>query len=132
MLIRIDQSSEEPLYLQIRTQIIEAIATGSLIPGDQLPSVRLLAQDLGINLHTVNKAYAVLRDEGYLIMKGRKGASVADPSKARDAGKDQFEQRKLEDSIRALAYSSKAQGRSKEEFLALVKKETDEIFGKEI
>ena len=64
MVIRIDQKSEEPLYLQIRSQIIAAIATGELVPGTALPSVRALASDLGINLHTVNKAYAVLRDEG--------------------------------------------------------------------
>ena len=79
MVIRIDQKSEEPLYLQIRSQIIAAIATGELVPGTALPSVRALASDLGINLHTVNKAYAVLRDEGYVLMRGRSGAYIADP-----------------------------------------------------
>ena len=56
MIIRIDQSDEDPIYLQIRDQIIEGIARGELSPGDGLPSVRQLAADLGINLHTVNKA----------------------------------------------------------------------------
>ena len=79
MIIRIDKMSEDPLYLQIRSQIIGAIARGELRAGDNLPSVRSLAADLGINLHTVNKAYAVLRDEGYLIMRGRSGAFVAEP-----------------------------------------------------
>ena len=69
MIVRIDQKSEEPLYLQIRSQIIAAIARGELVPGTALPSVRSLASDLGINLHTVNKAYAVLRDEGYVLMR---------------------------------------------------------------
>ena len=78
MPVVIDQMSEEPIYRQIRAQVIEAIATGELSPGDPLPSVRSLARDLGVNLHTVNKAYAVLRDEGYLIMRGRSGAFVAD------------------------------------------------------
>ena len=64
MPIVIDQMSEEPIYQQIRTQVIGAIATGELSPGESLPSVRSLARDLGVNLHTVNKAYAVLRDEG--------------------------------------------------------------------
>ncbi|MEG0758409.1 MAG: GntR family transcriptional regulator, partial [Raoultibacter sp.] len=59
MIIRIDQRSTEPLYLQLRSQIIASIAQGDLVPGDVLPSVRSLANDLGINLHTVNKAYAV-------------------------------------------------------------------------
>ena len=78
MPIVIDQMSEDPIYQQIRTQVIGAIATGELSPGGPLPSVRSLARDLGVNLHTVNKAYAVLRDEGYLIMRGRSGAFVAD------------------------------------------------------
>ena len=77
MVIRIDQSDEVPIYLQIRNQIIEGIARGELSSGDSLPSVRQLAADLGINLHTVNKAYAVLRDEGYVAMRGRKGAFIA-------------------------------------------------------
>ena len=70
MIICIDQKAEEPLYLQIRNQVIAAIARGELVPGAALPSVRALASDLGINLHTVNKAYAVLRDEGYVLMRG--------------------------------------------------------------
>ena len=74
MILRIDQGSQEPLYLQIRNQLVGAIARGELLPGDRLPGVRALASDLGINLHTVNKAYAVLRDEGYLLMRGRSGA----------------------------------------------------------
>ena len=64
MLIAVDAAAAEPLYLQIRNQIVAGIATGQLEPGQSLPSVRSLASDLGINLHTVNKAYAVLRDEG--------------------------------------------------------------------
>lgn len=75
MVIRIDQSDEAPIYLQIRDQIIEGIARGELSPGDSLPSVRQLAADLGINLHTVNKAYAVLRDEGYVAMRGPRALS---------------------------------------------------------
>ena len=79
MVIRIDKMGREPLYQQLRNQIVAAIATGELRPGDQLPSVRSLGSDLGINLHTVNKAYAILRDEGYVLMRGRAGAVVAEP-----------------------------------------------------
>lgn len=71
MLIRIDARAPEPLYQQVRDQIVAGIATGELEPGQALPSVRALASDLGINLHTVNKAYALLRDEGYVLMRGR-------------------------------------------------------------
>lgn len=64
MYIVVNDMVDEPLYMQIRSQIIAGIARGDLAAGDALPSVRRLASDLGINLHTVNKAYAVLRDEG--------------------------------------------------------------------
>lgn len=129
MIIRIDQSSEEPLYLQIHAQIIESIAKGVLAPGDTLPSVRTLAQDLGINLHTVNKAYAVLRDEGYLIMKGRKGALVADPHAQGSQDKTQTELKKLEENLRALVLSAKAHGVSKLELARLVTREIEDVFG---
>ena len=77
MILRINLASEEPLYLQIRQQVVEAIAVGELAPGDRLPAVRQLAGELGINMHTVNKAYAVLRDEGFISMRSRSGAVVA-------------------------------------------------------
>ena len=77
MVIRIGQSDEVPIYLQIRDQIIEGIARGELSSGDSLPSVRQLAADLGINLHTVNKAYSVLKQEGFLRVDRRRGAVIA-------------------------------------------------------
>lgn len=131
MIIRIDHTAEEPLYLQIRTQIIAAIAAGSLTPGDTLPSVRTLAQDLGINLHTVNKAYAVLRDEGYLLMRGRKGAIVAEPFADATDGRAQSELIKLSQGIEALAISAKAHGSTQQDFLRLVQQKTNEVFGEE-
>ena len=82
MFVRIDQALDVPLYQQLRNEIVRGIAQEELAPGDALPSVRNLASDLGINLHTVNKAYALLRDEGYVEMKGRKGAFVAQPAAA--------------------------------------------------
>lgn len=131
MIIRIDQTSEEPLYRQIRAQIIESIATGAISPGDMLPSVRSLAQDLGINLHTVNKAYAVLRDEGYLIMKGRKGASVANPFSKQESSsaKVQDELNKIDESMRSLVLAAKAHGVPKEDFLHLLHKQTEDVYG---
>ena len=110
MVIRIDQKSEEPLYLQIRSQIIAAIATGELVPGTALPSVRALASDLGINLHTVNKAYAVLRDEGYVLMRGRSGAYIADPCEDDRADRAQIELAKMEDGLFELALAHRARG----------------------
>lgn len=87
MIVSIDECSSDPLYKQIHDQIIAGIATGELEPGMSLPSVRSLASDLGINLHTVNKAYAVLRDEGYVQMRGRSGAVISEPNDASRADK---------------------------------------------
>ena len=70
-------NSEEALYLQLRNQIILAIVRAELRDGENLPSVRELAERIGINMHTVNKAYAVLRQEGYLRLDRRRGAVVA-------------------------------------------------------
>ena len=77
MIIEIDFNSDEALYLQLRNQIILGIATSRLREGQQLPSVRQLADDIGINMHTVNKAYTVLKQEGYVKVDRRRGAVIA-------------------------------------------------------
>ena len=77
MLIEIDFNSDEALYLQLRNQIIMGIATMELREGDSLPSVRQLAETVGINMHTVNKAYTVLKQEGFVKVDRRRGAVIA-------------------------------------------------------
>ena len=77
MMIEIDFNSDEALYLQLRNQIIMGIATSRFREGDSLPSVRQLADSIGINMHTVNKAYTVLRQEGYVKVDRRRGAVIA-------------------------------------------------------
>lgn len=77
MLIKVDFNSDEALYMQLYNQIILGIATSTLHEGDALPSVRQLADTVGINMHTVNKAYSVLRQEGFIRLDRRKGAVVA-------------------------------------------------------
>ena len=76
MIIEIDFNSEEALYLQLRNQIILGIATSRFQEGDTLPSVRQLADEIGINMHTVNQAYTVLKQEGILTIDRRRGAVV--------------------------------------------------------
>ena len=76
MLIKIDFESENPIYMQLKEQLIEGIARAELVPGENLPSVRQLAEDIGINLHTVSKTYNILKAEGYLTVDRRKGAVV--------------------------------------------------------
>ncbi|GAA6491469.1 MAG TPA: GntR family transcriptional regulator [Candidatus Bariatricus faecipullorum] len=76
MIIEIDFNSDEAIYIQLRNQIIMGIATSTIHEGDSLPSVRQLADNIGINMHTVNKAYNVLRQEGFLQLDRRKGAVI--------------------------------------------------------
>ncbi|MCI1945630.1 GntR family transcriptional regulator [Clostridium luticellarii] len=76
MIIKIDFESEIPIYEQLKRSIIEGMAAGDLKPGESLPSVRQMAQDIGINLHTVNKAYSILKSDGYLNIDRRTGAVV--------------------------------------------------------
>ncbi len=77
MIITIDFNSDEAIYMQLRNQIIMGIATAQIVEGDSLPSVRQLAEEIGINMHTVNKAYAVLREEGIIHLDRRRGAVIA-------------------------------------------------------
>ena len=77
MLVTIDFNSDEALYIQLRNQIIVGIATANILEGETLPSVRQLAETIGINMHTVNKAYTVLKQEGYIKLDRRKGAVIA-------------------------------------------------------
>ena len=77
MIIEIDFNSDEALYVQLRNQIVLGIATSRFREGDVLPSVRQLADSIGINMHTVNKAYTVLKQEGFVKVDRRKGAVIA-------------------------------------------------------
>lgn len=77
MYLEIDFNSDEAFYMQICNQIIIGIATSRLQEGDALPSVRQLAGEIGINMHTVNKAYSILKQEGYIRLDRRCGAVVA-------------------------------------------------------
>ena len=76
MVIAINEYSDIPIYLQIRNQIILGISDGRLAPGEQLPTVRGLADEIGINSMTVNKAYQMLKQEGYIYTDRRNGAKV--------------------------------------------------------
>ncbi|MDD6332682.1 MAG: GntR family transcriptional regulator [Clostridium sp.] len=77
MFIEMDFNSDEALYMQLRNQIIMGIARDMLKDGESLPSVRQMASHLGVNMHTVNKAYALLRQDGYVKLDRRNGAVVS-------------------------------------------------------
>jgi len=77
MLIEIDFNSDEAIYVQLQHQIIMGIATAAISEGDSLPSVRQLADTVGINMHTVNKAYSLLKQQGFIRLDRRRGAVIA-------------------------------------------------------
>ncbi|WP_026516700.1 GntR family transcriptional regulator [Butyrivibrio sp. MC2021] len=77
MIIEIDFNSDEAIYVQLCNQIILGIATSQFHEGEQLPSVRQLAETIGINMHTVNKAYSILQQDGFVKIDRRRGAIIA-------------------------------------------------------
>ena len=76
MLLSIEPDDPVPIYQQIRDRIVEAIAGGRQPAGSGLPSTRQLAVDLGVNFHTVNKSYDLLRQEGLLRLSRKSGAVI--------------------------------------------------------
>ena len=118
MILEVDFNSEEALYIQLRNQIIVGIATNRLKEGESLPSVRQLAESIGINMHTVNKAYNVLRQEGFLQLDRRRGAVIAiDADRISD-----LEQ--MRESLRVILARASCRNISREEVHALI----DEIY----
>ena len=83
MLIRIDPGDPRPLYEQIELQVRAAIGDGQLVAGERLPTARDLAEDIGVNVHTVLRAYGSLRDAGLIELRPRRGAVVSSASPPR-------------------------------------------------
>ena len=118
MILEVDFNSEEALYIQLRNQIIVGIATNRLKEGESLPSVRQLAESIGINMQTVNKAYTVLKQEGFVKVDRRRGAVIAiDADRISD-----LEQ--MRESLRVILARASCRNISREEVHALI----DEIY----
>ena len=123
MWIEIDFNSDEALYLQIRNQIIMGIATSRFHEGEALPSVRQLAETIGINMHTVNKAYTVLKQEGYVKVDRRRGAVISlDIDRIRAA-------EELKQELRVVLAKSSCKSITKEEVHELVEEIYDDMTG---
>lgn len=123
MILKIDFDSEEALYVQLCNQIIVGIAADMLHEGDSLPSVRDLAEEIGINMHTVNKAYSVLKQEGFVRLNQRRGAVISlDPEKLRATGE-------LRDSLALIVARAICRDVGREEIHALVDALYDDFSG---
>src|ERR1700693_4235483 len=88
MLFRSNPSSGVPIYLQLMEQVKHAVETGALRPGEQLPGMRPLAEELVINPNTVAKAYRELEHEGVIELRHGAGAFVSAATKGRKEATD--------------------------------------------
>lgn len=116
MYIKLDFESSEPIYTQLKHQIIAGIAKKELLPGEALPSVRGMAADIGINLHTVNKAYQQLKQEGFILIHRQKGV-VINPDGVPQA--DENYRSKLNRTLHPVIAESICRGVTEQEFMAL-------------
>lgn len=112
MMWRIDPTSDEPLYAQLVAQVRLAVAHGQLRPGERLPAARELATSLELNMHTVLRAYQVLRDGGVVELRRGRGAVVAG---------DAPDLADVEQAIADLAAAARRAGLSPETTTTLVK-----------
>lgn len=115
MIIKIDEYSDVPIYMQIRNQIVMGISSGDLKPGEQLPTVRALALEIGINTMTVSKTYQLLKQEGYIMTDRKNGARVRDNIAQSGV---MSEENKTE--LRRIVSESRLAGLSKEELKKLI------------
>ena len=117
MIIKINDMSDVPIYQQIRNQIIAGISEGKLEPGEQLPTVRGLATEIGINSMTVSKAYQLLKQEGYVYSDRRNGVCVR-----KDFEQKQQLTKASMDELKCIIAEAKIGGMTKEDFLSICEK----------
>ncbi len=125
MLISISDEDERPIYRQIAADIKDQIRTGDLAPGDELPSVRELADSLDVNLHTVHRAYQKLREQGVVRMRLGQRARIA-PLRETPPDKEAVDS-ELSGRLQELITDAFHLGLSRADFLRLVK----EFLGRE-
>lgn len=121
MIIELDMNSSTSIYVQLRNQIVMGIGRGELKLGESLPTVRQLAQDIGVNTMTVNKAYQILKTEGYIKIDRRHGAIVSD-----NIDMDIVFREKLENELELLLAEAAINGMDKRDFLSMC----NEIYSK--
>ena len=123
MRLEIDMTSSVPIYRQIRDQIVRGAARGELAPGERLPTVRQLAADLSVNPMTVNKAYALLKSEGLLVMDRRRGAQMCESFAQSGSPDDDFDRK-----ASLLLSEARTKGVSKQVLLARIEEIADTLY----
>jgi DNA-binding transcriptional regulator YhcF (GntR family) len=112
MLLQLDFSSPNPIYKQIRDQMVLGIAGGRLSPGERLPTIRALANETGVNVMTINKAYQLLKQEGHITADRRGGTAVAGQNRV-------ISGEKILPELSLSAASAKLSGLTREKWLGL-------------
>ena len=120
MILTLDFASDIPIYQQIRNAIVKAIADGTFLDGEKLPTVRALAAEAGINTMTVNKAYQLLKQEGYIVTDRRNGAMVSSRGISADLRKE-ISREKLRRELELIAAEAKLGGVTETELAELLK-----------
>ena len=123
MMIKIEFESKVPIYQQLKNQIIKGIASRKLKEGESMPSVRQLAKDIGINLHTVNKTYKILKNEGFLITHRRKKVMV----NSRERMIDPDFAKKIKDQLEPIIAKSICKGVERPELQKIVSEVYEQI-----
>ena len=120
LLLKPNPSSGVPIYLQLMEQVKHAIATGAVRPGEQLPGIRPLAEELVINPNTVAKAYRELEHEGVIELRQGAGAFVSDKAPTK---KDADRLRAAQASVATTIDKLRARGITDEEIRRLFEAE---------
>jgi DNA-binding transcriptional regulator YhcF (GntR family) len=115
MFISIDPQGKVPLFEQIADQMRGQIARGELKRGERLPPARTLAEGLEVNMHTVLRAYSVLREEELIELRRGRGAVVSAPAR---------KQAKLLQLAKQLATEAKRQDLSEKDLIRLLREQT--------
>ncbi len=116
MLIKLDMKSSVPIYVQLRNQIVLGIGRGDIGIGEKLPTVRQLAEDIGVNNMTVNKAYTILKNEGYIEIDRRQGAKISETV----LKQEEFSE-KMEGELELLIVEARLNGYDEKEILNMCK-----------
>ena len=118
MILKLDFSSDIPIYQQIRNQIVLGVSSGELKPGEKIPTMRALADEAGINFMTENKAYALLKQEGIIITDRRNGARICDRVLTQREKETKLSE-STQGALRLVIAEVKLAGMDREEFLKL-------------
>ncbi len=119
MILKVDMASGVPIYMQIRNEIVKGIGKGEIAYGENLPTVRQLAADLGVNTMTVSKAYQLLKSEGFIGTDRRKGAVVCGTDRPGSSYEKERYREKLGDELELLSAEARLKGLGRDEFMRM-------------